>query len=75
MSLAIDDIKLPDGFEKVLKLVKPCRSQRLRLSILKNSKHNLTHQISLTDVGYHTTSNESEAANSLNNTVTNLRTS
>ena len=74
MSLATEDIKLPDGFERVLTSAKSRPSHRLKLLILKNSKHNITHQISSTDILRHTNSSEGKAANSLNNTETNVRT-
>ena len=74
MLLVTEDTKLPDGFERLLLLVKLCSSQQLKLPVLKNSKHFITHQTSSTDILRHTTSSEIKAANSLNNTDANLRT-
>ena len=74
MLLVTEDTKLPDGFDRLLILVKSSSSHRLKLPALKNSKHFITHQISSTDILRHTTSSEIKAANSLNNTDANLRT-
>ena len=74
MLLVTEDTKLPDGFERLLLLIELCSSQRLKLPVLENSKHFITHQISSTDILRHTNSSEIKAANSLNNTDANLRT-
>ena len=74
MLLVTEDTKLPDGFERLLLLVKSWSSHRQKLPVLKNSKHFITHQISSTDILRHATSSEIKAANNLNNTDANLRT-